>query len=316
MKKLLITGGAGFIGSHCVIEAVSRGYEVVNLDALTYAADLEHLKSVEEKKNYRFAKGDIRDREFLKKLFQKEKFDCVLHLAAESHVDFSIVNPNLFVETNVLGSANLLECSKNFEVKKFVQVSTDEVYGSLAKTDKPFTENSPIRPNSPYSASKAGADFLVRSYVETFGLPACVTRCSNNFGPHQDSSKLIPVVIGKALSNKKIPIYGKGENVRDWLFVHDHVSALFTVLEKGKKGEIYNVGGNNEKRNIDLVKQILKLLKKPESLIEFVTDRKGHDLRYAIDSSKIKKELGWKTTKDFNKALEETISYYRSFVNA
>lgn len=311
MKKILITGGAGFIGSHTVIEAVARGFEVWNLDALTYAANLQNLASVENSKNYHFVHGDIRDLILIQKLFKECKFDAVMHLAAESHVDLSIKNPQIFVETNVLGTQHLLEASRDFGVKRFLHVSTDEVYGELEINEESFTEKTCIKPNSPYSASKAGSDLLVRSYVETFGLDACITRCSNNYGPHQDSSKLIPVVIGKALKDEKIPVYGTGENIRDWLFVHDHVQALFTVLEKGQKGEVYNIGGNNEQRNIDLVKRILGILKKPESLIEFVTDRPGHDFRYAINSSKIQKELGWKPQQDFDTLLLETIDWYK-----
>ena len=310
MKKLLVTGGAGFIGSHFVIEAVNKGYDVYNLDALTYAADLENLKEIEGKKNYHFIHGDIRDRDLIRGLFEQYRFDMVAHLAAESHVDFSIKNPHIFVETNVIGTQNLLESARDFGVKKFLHVSTDEVYGELEKDEDGFTEWTNIKPNSPYSASKAGSDLLVRSYVETFGLDACITRCSNNYGPHQDFSKLIPVVISKALKNKKIPVYGTGENIRDWLFVKDHVSALFVVLEKGQKGEVYNIGGNNEQTNIDLIKRILSILGKTENLIEFVEDRPGHDFRYAINATKIKDDLGWEPQQDFDVLLQETIDWY------
>jgi len=311
MKKLLITGGAGFIGSHTVFEAIKKDYDVFNLDALTYAANLKNLTKIENKSNYHFIKGDIRDLSLLTKIFTKEKFDYVMHLAAESHVDLSIKNPNIFVETNVIGTHNLLECAKKFNIKKFLHVSTDEVYGDLTLDEPEFTEKSMIKPNSPYSASKAGSDLLVRSYVNTFGLNACITRCSNNYGPHQDLSKLIPVIISKALKNESIPVYGQGENVRDWLYVKDHVSALFTVLEKGKSGEVYNIGGNNEQKNIDIVKKILKILEKNENLIEFVTDRPGHDFRYAINSSKIQTELNWQPSNQFEDFLQETITWYQ-----
>jgi len=309
-RKILITGGAGFIGSHVVLAAVARGDEVVNLDALTYAANLANLRAVEGAKNYKFVRGDIRDQKLVSELFESEKFDAVLHLAAESHVDFSIKKPDLFVETNVLGTQNLLDAARNFGVKKFVHISTDEVYGELSAEDSPFTENSPIRPNSPYSASKAGADLLVRAGVETFDFPAVITRCSNNFGPHQDASKLLPKVILNALAGRKIPIFGEGENVRDWLFVRDHVRAIFVALDRGRVGEIYNIGGNNEWKNLDLVREVLKILGKSEDLIEFVADRPGHDFRYAIDASKIQRELGWSPSGDFEKMLAETVDFF------
>lgn len=308
--KLLITGGAGFIGSHVVIDAIEAGYEVVNLDLLTYAANLDYLKSVEDHLKYKFVKGDIRDKNFLETLFEAEKFDAVIHLAAESHVDLSITNPSIFVETNVLGTEYLLECAKKFEVGKFVHVSTDEVYGELELEEPGFTEDHALKPNSPYSASKTSSDLLVRAFVETFGLNACITRCSNNYGPHQDTSKLLPKVITNALANKKIPIYGEGLQIRDWLFVKNHSSAILTVLAKGKKGEIYNIGGNNEQTNIDIVRKILKKLGKGDELLEYVADRLGHDFRYAIDSSKIKNELGWVADQDFDKMLDETILFY------
>lgn len=309
--KLLITGGAGFIGSHVVLDAIKKGHEVVNLDLLTYAANLDYLKPVEDNVLYKFVKGDIRDKKFLETLFGSEKFDAVIHLAAESHVDFSITNPSVFIETNVLGTEYLLECAHKFGIKKFVHVSTDEVYGELEIGDPGFTEAHHLKPNSPYSSSKAASDLLVRAFVETFGLNACITRCSNNYGPHQDTSKLLPKVITNALNDKAIPIYGKGEQIRDWLFVKNHSHAILTVLEKGAKGEVYNIGGNNEQANIDIVKKILGLLGKPESLIEFVADRPGHDFRYAIDSEKIKQELDWEADQDFDKMLEETIQFYK-----
>ncbi len=311
MKKLLITGGAGFIGSHVVLDAIAKGYEVVNLDLLTYAANLNYLKPVENHKNYKFVKGDIRDKKFLKKLFQTENFDAVIHLAAESHVDFSITNPSIFIETNVLGTEYLLEQAHKFKVKKFIHVSTDEVYGELKINEPAFDENHALKPNSPYSASKTSSDLLVRAFVETFGLNACITRCSNNYGPHQDTSKLLPKVITNALNNKKIPIYGEGLQIRDWLFVKNHSDAILTVLEKGKKGEIYNIGGNNEQKNIDIVRKILKKLGKGDELLEYVDDRLGHDFRYAIDSTKIEKELGWVADQDFDKMLEKTIKFYK-----
>ncbi len=310
MTKLLITGGAGFIGSHFTIEAVSRGYDVYNLDALTYASNLENLKIIENEPNYHFIKEDIRNSEFIKEFFSKENFGMVAHLAAETHVDISIKNPKIFIETNVLGTQNILENAKNYGIKRFLHVSTDEVYGELSKDDYAFTEEHALKPNSPYSASKTASDLLVRSYVKTFDLPAVITRCSNNYGPHQDLSKLIPVIIKKALKNEKIPIYGIGENIRDWLFVKDHVSALFKVLENGKKGEVYNIGGNNEQSNLKIVKNVLKILGKGEELIEFVKDRPGHDFRYAINAEKIKKELGWTPNQDFEKMLKETVEWY------
>jgi dTDP-glucose 4,6-dehydratase len=305
--KILITGGAGFIGSHVVIEAINRNYEVWNLDSLTYAANLKNLNSVQNNKNYHFIKGDICDKLLLTDLFNKVGFDYVIHLAAESHVDISINNPDIFIKTNVLGTHNLLKCSRSTQVKKFIHVSTDEVYGDLENNDLPFTENHPLKPNSPYSASKASSDLLVRSYFKTYNFPACITRCSNNFGPHQDDSKFIPVIINQAKQNKNIPVYGTGKNIRDWLFVKDHVQALFTVLDKGKLGDVYNIGANNEQQNINIVKLILKIMNRSEDLIEFVDDRLGHDWRYSVNSSKIQTELGWTSSMNFNNALEETV---------
>lgn len=309
--KLLITGGAGFIGSHVVLDALKKGYAVVNLDALTYASNLENLKAVENNKNYKFIKGDIFDKAFLETLFKTENFDAVIHLAAETHVDFSISNPSIFIETNVLGTQNLLEMALKNKIKKFVHVSTDEVYGELNFEAAAFTENHNLKPNSPYSASKASSDLLVRSYYKTFGLNTCITRCSNNYGPHQDASKLLPKVILNALKEQKIPIYGKGKNIRDWLFVEDHSKAILTVLEKGIPGEIYNIGGDNEQSNIEIVRKILNILGKSESLIKFVPDRLGHDFRYAINAKKIKKELGWNPSQDFDKNLKKTIQWFQ-----
>lgn len=310
MPKILVTGGAGFIGSHVAIEGIEKGYDIVNLDALTYAADLANLQSVEDTKNYKFIKGDIRDKKFLENLFAEENFDAVIHLAAESHVDLSIKNPEIFVETNVMGTQYLLDLSLKNNISKFVHVSTDEVYGELEMDEAAFTEITTIKPNSPYSSSKAGSDLLVRAYTETFGLNTCITRCSNNYGPHQDLTKLLPKVITNALQDKKIPVYGKGENIRDWLFVQDHARAIWTVFEKGEKGEVYNIGGNNEQKNIKIVKKILGILGKSEDLIEFVTDRPGHDFRYAINAEKIRRELGWEPRQDFDKMLQETIEFY------
>ncbi|MBT4936509.1 dTDP-glucose 4,6-dehydratase [Candidatus Peregrinibacteria bacterium] len=311
-KKLFITGGAGFIGSHIVLDALEKGYEVWNIDVLNYASNLSNLDSVKSHPSYHFIKGDICNKDLLDEVFHKESFDFVIHLAAETHVDRSITGPEVFVKTNVLGTQNLLECVRKYKTEKFVHVSTDEVYGDLSLTEKAFTESSFIKPNSPYSASKAASDLLVRSYIKTYGIDACITRCSNNYGPHQDMSKLIPVIISKAQKNEKIPIYGDGQNIRDWLYVKDHVSAIFKILEKGVSGEVYNIGGDNEQKNIDLVKMVLAIMGKSEDLIEFVNDRPGHDYRYAIDSSKIQNELGWKSQQGFKKLLEETICYYNS----
>lgn len=309
-KKILVSGGAGFIGSHVVLEALEKGYDVWNIDILNYAADLSNLDVIKGHSHYHFLQEDICNTALLDELFKKESFDYVLHLAAETHVDRSISEPEIFIKTNIFGTQNLLECVKKYGVKRFVHVSTDEVYGDLSEDEKAFTEQSIIKPNSPYSASKAGSDLLVRSYIKTYGIHACITRCSNNYGPHQDMSKLIPVIISKAQKNEKIPIYGKGENIRDWLYVKDHTSAIFKVLEDGKSGEVYNIGGDNEQKNIDLVKMILRIMKKPEDLIKFVKDRPGHDYRYAIDSSKIQNELHWKPEQNFQKLLEETIQWY------
>ncbi|NHM29982.1 dTDP-glucose 4,6-dehydratase [Neobacillus terrae] len=309
--KLLVTGGAGFIGSNFVRYMVNKysQYEVVNLDLLTYAGNLENLKDIEDQPNYRFVKGDLADRDFISNLFETEKFDYVINFAAESHVDRSITNPDVFVRTNVLGTQVLLDAAKNINVKKYLQVSTDEVYGTLGETGY-FTEETPLAPNSPYSASKAGGDLLVRAYNETFGLPVNITRCSNNYGPYHFPEKLIPLMIINALNDKELPVYGDGLNVRDWLHVEDHCQAIDLVLHKGRDGEVYNVGGNNERTNIDIVKTILKQLGKPESLIKYVTDRPGHDRRYAIDATKLREELGWKPKYNFETGIEQTINWY------
>ncbi|MFS0821595.1 dTDP-glucose 4,6-dehydratase [Bacillus sp. 1P02SD] len=309
--KILVTGGAGFIGSNFVRYMVNKypNYHVVNLDVLTYAGNLENLKDIEDKPNYRFVKGDIADRDFINNLFETEKFDYVLNFAAESHVDRSITNPDIFIKTNIQGTQILLDAAKSINVKKYLQVSTDEVYGTLGETGY-FTEETPLAPNSPYSASKAGADMLVRAYHETFDLPVNITRCSNNYGPFHFPEKLIPLMIINALHDKELPIYGDGKNVRDWLHVEDHCQAIDLVLHNGKNGEVYNVGGNNERTNVEIVKTILNQLDKPESLIKFVKDRPGHDRRYAIDATKLRDELGWRPKYTFDTGIEQTIDWY------
>lgn len=308
--KLLITGGAGFIGSNFVQYMLKQypTYKIINLDILTYAGNLENLRLAEQNDNYQFIKGDIADHSLVESIF-KGGIDVVVNFAAESHVDRSILEPSIFVKTNVMGTQVLLECSKKYKVNKFVQVSTDEVYGSLDETGL-FTEQTPLAPNSPYSASKAGGDLLVRAYHETFGLPVNITRCSNNYGPYQFPEKLIPLMIANALNDKPLPVYGDGMNVRDWLYVEDHCSAIDLVIHKGKLGEVYNIGGNNERTNINIVKTILNELGKPESLITYVNDRPGHDRRYGIDADKIKSELGWEPKYPFEKGIKETITWY------
>ncbi|MCM2536049.1 dTDP-glucose 4,6-dehydratase [Neobacillus pocheonensis] len=309
--KLLITGGAGFIGSNFVRYMVNKypQYTIVNLDLLTYAGNLENLKDIENAPNYTFVRGDIADREFINGLFQEEKFDYVINFAAESHVDRSITDPGIFVQTNIQGTLALLDAAKTMGVTKYLQVSTDEVYGTLGETGY-FTEETPLAANSPYSASKAGADLLVRAYHETFGLPVNITRCSNNYGPFHFPEKLIPLMIINTLSDKELPIYGDGLNIRDWLHVEDHCQAIDLVLHQGRVGEVYNVGGNNERTNIDIVKTILKALGKPESLMKFVKDRPGHDRRYAIDATKLRTELGWSPKYNFDTGIEQTIQWY------
>ncbi|MFB3170439.1 dTDP-glucose 4,6-dehydratase [Neobacillus sp. 179-C4.2 HS] len=309
--KLLVTGGAGFIGSNFVRYMVNKypEYQIVNLDLLTYAGNPENLKDIENAANYKFVRGDIADREFINGLFQEEKFDYVLNFAAESHVDRSITDPGIFVQTNIQGTLALLDAAKTFGVTKYLQVSTDEVYGTLGETGY-FTEETPLAANSPYSASKAGADLLVRAYHETFGLPVNITRCSNNYGPYHFPEKLIPLMIINALHDKELPIYGDGLNIRDWLHVEDHCQAIDLVLHKGRNGEVYNVGGNNERTNIEIVKTILKHLNKPESLMKFVKDRPGHDRRYAIDATKLRTELGWSPKYNFDTGIEQTINWY------
>jgi len=308
--KLLVTGGAGFIGSNFIHYMVRRypHYHILNVDALTYAGNLENLRSIEGHPNYRFVKADIADRAAMEPLF-REGLDAVLNFAAESHVDRSIMQPDLFVRTNVLGTQTLLDLAKQYKVGKFVQISTDEVYGTLGDTGL-FTEETPLAPNSPYSASKAGADLLVRAYHETYGLNVNITRCSNNYGPYQFPEKLIPLMIRNALEDKPLPVYGDGLHVRDWLYVEDHCSAVDLVLHKGVSGEVYNIGGNNERTNIEVVKTILAELGKPESLIWFVKDRPGHDRRYGIDATKIRRQLGWQPKYSYETGIQETIRWY------
>ena len=319
MKTILVTGGSGFIGSNFVQYLLKKSEDVfiINLDKLTYAGNPENLKNVADNPNYKFIKGDICNQELVEYLFCEYNFDYVVNFAAESHVDRSIHNPNIFIETNVMGTATLLNIAKrfwqnDFSNKRFLQVSTDEVYGSLPEKDKSikFTEKTPLQPHSPYSASKTSADCLVQAYFDTFGFPTLITRCSNNYGPYQFPEKLIPLIIHNALNDKELPIYGDGKQVRDWLYVEDHCDAIWTVLSKGKSGEVYNIGGNNELENIEIVKQILKQLDKPVSLITYVKDRLGHDRRYAIDASKIEQELGWKPFSKFPDKIAETIQWY------
>jgi dTDP-glucose 4,6-dehydratase len=323
-KKILITGGAGFIGSHVVRRFVNRypDYLIVNADKLTYAGNLENLTDVEAKSNYRFEKIDIVDKQSVIGLFSKYSFDAVIHLAAESHVDRSITGPDEFVFTNIVGTVNLLNTAlsswKNFpEGKLFYHISTDEVYGSLGKEGL-FTEETAYDPKSPYSASKASSDHLVRAYNHTFGIPVVISNCSNNYGPNQFPEKLIPLAINNIKNNKPIPVYGKGENIRDWLYVEDHASAIDLIFHRGTAGETYNIGGNNEWKNIDLIKLLCSIMDKKlnrpegtsEKLITYVTDRPGHDLRYAIDSSKLQKEMGWSPIPEFADGLEKTVEWY------
>ena len=312
--KVLVTGGAGFIGGNFVHHMVNKypDYQIVNLDLLTYAGNLETLKPVEDKPNYKFVKGDIADEAFIMDLFEKEKFDVVVNFAAESHVDRSIEDPGIFVQTNVMGTRVLLDASRKFGVKRYHQVSTDEVYGDLP-LDRPdflFTETTQINTSSPYSASKASADLFVLAYHRTFGTPVTVSRCSNNYGPYHFPEKLIPLMISRALADEELPVYGNGENVRDWLHVSDHCEAIDLIIHKGKVGEVYNIGGHNERTNLQVVQTILKALDKPESLIKYVKDRPGHDRRYAIDPTKIETELGWKPKYNFDTGIAQTIQWY------
>ena len=309
--NVLVTGGCGFIGSNLVkyLRKHRPAWKVVNLDKLTYAGNLENLKDLEADPGHIFVRGDIGNRELVDHLIVTHKIDGIMHLAAESHVDRSILGPEAFITANVLGTNVLLEAARHAKLARFLMVSTDEVYGSLGPTGA-FTETTPLDPSSPYSASKASADLITLAYEHTFGLDVVVTRCSNNYGPWQFPEKLIPLMVANALQDKPLPVYGQGTNVRDWLQVEDHCSALTLALEKGKKGGVYNIGGNSERQNIQIVKAILELLNKPQSLIKYVQDRPGHDLRYAIDATKIKKELGWTPSHTFEKGLEETVKWY------
>ena len=325
MKNILVTGGAGFIGSNFV-HYLLENYDdirVVNLDLLTYAGNLDNLADISEDKRYTFAKGDIHDRELVGELFDQYDFDTVVNFAAESHVDRSITNPDIFLTTNILGTQTLLDAAKNHwkldandkysrefkEGVKYLQVSTDEVYGALGPTGM-FTETTPLAPNSPYSASKASADLVVRAYEKTYGMPVNITRCSNNYGPYQFPEKLIPLMINNCLAEKSLPVYGDGMQIRDWLYVEDHCAAIATVLEKGKLGEVYNIGGNNERANIEIVKLILSNTNKSEDLIVHVKDRPGHDRRYAIDNTKITTSLGWSPKYTFQTGMASTIEWY------
>lgn len=314
--KVLITGGAGFIASNFLFYMLKKypKYNFVCLDALTYAGNYNTIKSLENNKNYKFIRGDITDRSFINYLFKTEKFDWIINFAAESHVDNSIKYPEVFLKTNILGAQVLMDAGRKYNIKRYHQVSTDEVYGDLPldRPDLKFTEDNPIKTSSPYSASKASADLLVMAYIRTFNFPATISRCSNNYGAYQFPEKLIPVVISKALENKNIPVYGNGENIRDWIHVYDHNVGIDLIMHKGKIGEIYNLGGHSERTNLEVVKTILNALNKPESLITFVSDRPGHDLRYAIDSTKSEKELGWKRKYTFEKGIKETIDWYVS----
>ena len=323
-KTLLITGGAGFIGSHVVRKMVNKypNTQLVNLDALTYAGNLDNVSDVANASNYTFVQGDIIDANFVNTLFEKYRFDGVVHLAAESHVDNSIENPLDFAQTNVIGTLNLLEAARNqwkddMANKRFYHISTDEVFGSLGK-EGAFTEETPYDPRSPYSASKAASDHLVRAYFHTYGVPVVLSNCSNNYGPGQHTEKLIPLMIQNIANQKVLPIYGKGENIRDWLYVEDHAEAIDLILHQGQIGETYNIGGNNEQRNIDIVYQLIEITDRmlgrkegsSKKLISFVTDRLGHDFRYAIDASKIKKDLEWEAKTSFEKGLEKTVRSY------
>lgn len=312
--KFLVTGGAGFIGCNFLRYEVDKYKEdyFVCLDALTYAGNYNNVRDLEKEDNYKFIKGDITDREFIYRLFEEEKFDVVVNFAAESHVDNSIKNPGVFLSTNILGTGVLLDACRIYGIKRYHQISTDEVYGDLPldRPDLLFTEETPLHTSSPYSSSKAGADLLVMAYARTYGVPVTISRCSNNYGPYQFPEKLIPVIISNILENKPIPIYGTGSNIRDWIHVHDHNVGVDLILRKGKEGELYNLGGHSERTNLTMAKTILSLMDRDESLITFVEDRKGHDLRYAIDSTKSESELGWELSYTFEEGIKETVNWY------
>ena len=312
--KILVTGGAGFIGSNFVYYMLEKhtDYDIVCLDKLTYAGNLHTLEKAMKNKHFKFVKGDIADKEFVFDLFKQENFDIVVNFAAESHVDRSILDPAIFLKTNIIGTQVLMDASREYNVKRYHQVSTDEVYGDLPldRPDMFFTEETPIHTSSPYSASKASADLLVQAYHRTYGLPVTISRCSNNYGPYHFPEKLIPLMIANCLNNKPLPVYGKGENVRDWLYVEDHCSAIDLIIHNGTVGEVYNIGGHNEMANIDVVKLIIQALGKSEDLITYVTDRKGHDRRYAIDPNKIHNQLGWLPATKFSDGIKKTINWY------
>ena len=314
MKSILVTGGMGFIGSNFIryITGLNQNFKIINVDKLTYAGNPENLKDFDKiySGKYKFYKNDICDFDAIDRIIVKEKVDYIVNFAAESHVDRSIDNPKLFCDTNILGTQSLLNSAKRNKIKKFVQISTDEVYGSLNFKDLSFTESNPLSPNSPYAASKASADLLLNSYYKTYNFPVVITRCSNNYGHYQFPEKLIPLMIHNALNSKELPIYGEGINIRDWIYVDDHCKGILKVLLEGRVGEIYNLGGDSEIRNIDLVKKILKILDRPESLITFVKDRPGHDLRYAMNHEKITKELNWKPEVKLEEGLELTVEWY------
>lgn len=312
--KVVVTGGAGFIGSNFIYYMMDKykDYQIICIDKLTYAGNISTLSGVMENKNFKFINADICDIQKMEKIFKEEKPNIVVNFAAESHVDRSISNPNVFLETNIMGTSTLLECCRKYGIIRYHQISTDEVYGDLPidRKDLAFNEDSPLKPSSPYSASKTSADLLVLAYFRTYGLPVTISRCSNNYGPYHFPEKLIPLIILKALNNEKLPIYGDGKNIRDWIYVKDHCRAIDLILHKGKIGEIYNVGGKSEKSNLEVVKIILTILGKSENLIEFVPDRLGHDRRYAINNHKIETELGFKREVTFESGIEETVNWY------
>ncbi len=312
--KIIVTGGAGFIGGNFVHYMLNKhkDYMIICLDSLTYAGNMETLEPVMGNPNFKFIKGNISDREFIFSLFETEKPDIIVNFAAESHVDRSIEDPSIFLQTNIIGTGVLLDACRNYGIQRYHQVSTDEVYGDLPldRTDLFFTEETPIHTSSPYSSSKASADLLVQAYYRTYRVPATISRCSNNYGPYHFPEKLIPLMIVNALHDKKLPVYGKGENVRDWLYVEDHCSAIDMIIHDGRVGEVYNIGGHNEKTNLEVVNTIINQLGKSEELIQYVTDRPGHDMRYAIDPTKIKNELGWEPTTSFDEGIKKTIKWY------